>query len=433
MRRRQVLELVDQQVAVPRLLGPPERTVAQQQLDREQHLLVEVDDAAAFELGAKAREGLGQPGHVAPLVLDGERGPEAEADGGERLDVRRQGIGVEAAGAGGDQGFEQAAHVALLDHLGPPPQTVGDDAVAQGVEREDAPAHARGALGHLVAGLAVVGDRHHGGGLVGAVDDDVAQALGEHPGLARPRRGDDPRRPRPVGDRRQLVGRQLGRQGGQRRHRADVARLDRLGGDDGRPARESDGVVSPGAAVDPGGRAVGQPDVALGAAVGHVIRPAGRRVGVGVGVGRVEGRGARLQRLAPPPPDRVAAATGVVGVGPHEEVEPVVHEVEVGRQRGRVVAVPVGPDRAGGAELGGVDAEGDDHGAASGPVRVESVDDLGPTVGSGIERVEHGPVDGDDRGRGPGGRHRVADVHDDAPAEAGRARCGHGGEATEAV
>ena len=411
--RGQVLELVDQQVPVPRLLSPAERTVAQQQLDGEQHLLVEVDDATAFQLGPEAGERLGQPGDVAPLVLDRDGGPQAQADGGEGLDVGRQRVGVEPAGAGGDERFEQAPDLALLDHLGPPPQPLGDDAVAEGVEREDAPAHARGATGHLVAGLAVVGHGHDRRGLVASIDDQVAQALGEHPGLARPRRGDDPRRARPVGDGCELVGRQVGRRPGQRRHRAHVARLDRLGRHDGRPAGEGDDVVAAGAAVDPGRTAVGQHDVAVRLAV--------------------ERRGARLQGLATPPPDRIAAAAGVVGVGPHQEVEPVVRQVECGREHGRVVSGEVGPDRARGAEVGGVDPQGDDHRSAPGPVLVEGVDHVGSLVGRGVERVEDGAVDGDDRRRGPGGRHRVADVHDDAPAEAGRARCAHGGEATDAV
>ena len=47
VRRCEVLELVDQEMSVARLLGPAERPVAQEQLDGQQHLLVEIDDAPA--------------------------------------------------------------------------------------------------------------------------------------------------------------------------------------------------------------------------------------------------------------------------------------------------------------------------------------------------------------------------------------------------
>ena len=259
-----------------------------------------------------------------------------------------------------------------LDDLGAPPQALGHDAVAEGVEREDAPAHPGRAGRHLVAGLAVVGHGHDRPGLVGPVDHEVAQALGEHPGLARPRRGDHPRRARPVRHRRQLVGRQIRRRGHGRGRGPDVARLDRLGRHDGRTRGERAGVVAPRATVDPRGGAVGQ---------GHVCRR--RRPPAS------SASAPALTGLAAPPPDRLDPAAGVVGVGPHQEVQPVVGRVEVGRQGRRIVAEAVGPQRSRGAELGRVDPEGDDHGGAGGPVAVQRVDHVGSLGRRGVDLVQH--------------------------------------------
>ena len=240
-----------------------------------------------------------------------------------------------------------------------------------------------------------------------------------------------------MGDGGELVGRQVGRGRGGGRHRVQVPGLDRVGRDHGGTPDHRHDVVAPRAAVDPGGRAVGQHDVArdrLAAGRAADATAAARAVTArAVAVLVLEDRGAGLGGLAPPPPDRLAAAPGVVGVGPHEEVEAVVGEVEVGGQGGRVVAGPVGPDRARGADLGGVDTEGDDDGAAPRPVVVEGVDHVAPPVGLGVEGVDDGAVDGDDRRGGPRRRHRVAHVDDDAPAEAGWARCAHCGEGSGAL
>ncbi len=288
--RGQVLELVHQQVAVPGLLGPAERTVPQQQLDGQQHLLVEVDDPAPGQLGAVGGERLGQAGHVAPIVLHVERVAQAQAHRGQRVDVGRQRVGVEPAGAPGHQGLQQPADVAHLQHLGPPAQARGDDLVAEGVEREDAAAHARGAGHHLVAGLAVVGDRHHRGRLVAPVEDQVAHALGQHPGLARARGGDDPGRTGAVGDRGQLVGCQVGRGRPLGRDRRQPPGLDRLGVHQ-RHAVEGDRRAPRGPPSTQAGEPSGSSDVA-------------RRLALG-GLDRAQAGG-----LAPPPPDRARLRRG---------------------------------------------------------------------------------------------------------------------------
>ena len=58
------------------------------------------------------------------------------------------------------------------------------------------------------------------------VRQQVASALGEHPGLARPGRRDDPGRPTGVGDGGELIGREIGR-GGVRAERGQRPVLER--------------------------------------------------------------------------------------------------------------------------------------------------------------------------------------------------------------
>ena len=88
------------------------------------------------------------------------------------------------------------------------PMRAAEDAVAPRVERLDARAEARQARRHLLLGLLVVGEGDARLPLVATVGEQVAVALGEHAGLARAGRGDDPRRPGAVGDGLELVGRQ---------------------------------------------------------------------------------------------------------------------------------------------------------------------------------------------------------------------------------
>jgi hypothetical protein len=438
--RRQVLELVDEEVAVTGLLRPPEGAVAEQQLDREQHLLVEVDHPAPAQLVAVGGERLGEAGHVAPGLLDLGGVAQAEADLAQGVDVGRQRVGVEPPGHLGDQRLEQPADLALLDHVGPPAEAGRHQVVAEGVEREDAGADTARARRHLVAGLAVVGDGDDARRLVAPVDDQMAQAGGEHAGLARARRGDDAGGAGAVLDRRQLVGRQVdggrragglggllrrhpgeppvivvvGRRHGIRRRRLGLGRgdrrrvlggaaalghggehalLDRLGVDEG-GADVARRQVAPGAAVDPRRRAVGQQDVAR--AVGGGRRP-------------------QALGLAAPPPHGGAGA-GVVRVGPHEEVEPVERQVEPGVEQpgGRRLVV----DRV--AEAGRVDRQGDDHRPAGRPGLVQGGDHR-------LGRGQHRLVDGDHRGVGPRRRDGVARGDHHTPSQHGRPRNAHGG------
>ena len=62
--RREVLELVDEEVPARALDRAPERAVAEQDDERGVDLVVEVDGVAPSELIAEGREHLGQPRHV---------------------------------------------------------------------------------------------------------------------------------------------------------------------------------------------------------------------------------------------------------------------------------------------------------------------------------------------------------------------------------
>ena len=130
------------------------------------------------------------------------------------------------------QRLDDVAGRALLDDAPVRPGQLADVEQPEGVERADRRPEPGGALPQLVGGLHVVG---HGGdqvGLVVPVGEQVAEPLGQHPGLARAGRGDDAGRPARVGDRRQLVRRQLRRRLGEAGRR-EPAGVDRVAVDDG--------------------------------------------------------------------------------------------------------------------------------------------------------------------------------------------------------
>ena len=300
MGRGEVLELVDQQVATGPLHRPPERTVGQQHLDGGVDLLVEVDRPALGEPGPEGGEHLGQPADVVPRALDDLGIGQPQPDRGQPLDVRSDRIGVGPPdAAAGQQVVDQPPDVGLVEHGRRAAAVLGDDPQPERVERADPGPERRGAGLHLQLGLLVVGDGEHRRRLVPAVDVEVAETLGEHPGLARPGRRDDPRRAGEVADGGELVGGQVGVGRDERRHDGEAADVDGLAVDH-RLGQRQRGARP---AVDPCRATVGQRDV-------------GRPVGRGDG-GVVEPSG-----LDAPPPHGVADA-GVVRVGPRQEVEAV--------------------------------------------------------------------------------------------------------------
>ena len=183
--------------------------VAQQELDGAVHLLVEVDDSRGRQLPPVRIEGGGQAGDVVPLGLHLLRIAQPEADQRQRLQVGTDGVGVEPAALGGHELRDQPADLALVQHARRPAVRLGEEGVAERVERLDArPEVGRAGL-HLLLGPLVVGHGQHALALEAPVDDQVAEPLRQHPRLARARRRDHPRRTGPVGDGGQLVGGQL--------------------------------------------------------------------------------------------------------------------------------------------------------------------------------------------------------------------------------
>ena len=217
-------------------------------------------------------------------------------------------------------------------------------------------------------GLLVVGDGEHAAGLVAPVDDQVAEPLGEHPGLARPGRGDDPGRAGAVGDGRQLVG-------GQRRPSGvdaggatvEPARLDGLGVDHGAGS------------VDVGRRARGPPSTQAGAPSGRVTS-----------AGACRAPRPRPSRAALRPHHHTGSPpAGVVGVGPHQEVQPVEPRLEARASRhGSIVVVDRAPEGSGSTASS----------TTTGRARPAPVQRRPPSRPVG----EHGLVDGDDRRGRPG-------------------------------
>ncbi len=228
VRGGEVLELVDQHMAVVGLHRAAQRAIAEQRLQRAEHLLVEVDGPTALELGAVARVRRGQAGHVVERRLDRGRIPEPQADQREAVEVRRDRVGVHAAALRRHEALDDRAHLALVEQLRPAPQRVAEEAVPPRVQRLDARAETGQPRGHLLLRLLVVGEGEHGLALVAAIGQEVAKPFGEHAGLAGAGRRHDAGRARAVADRRQLIGRQAGLRLLRLRLRDEQADLDRL-------------------------------------------------------------------------------------------------------------------------------------------------------------------------------------------------------------
>ena len=86
--RREVLELVDEEVPAAPLHRGAERAVGENRLDRRVDLLVEVDDAAVGEGGAVPGNSSPSPSTSSRDRLDLVRVAKAQADRRQRLQVR---------------------------------------------------------------------------------------------------------------------------------------------------------------------------------------------------------------------------------------------------------------------------------------------------------------------------------------------------------
>jgi len=116
--RRQVLELVHQEVPAPSLGGLSHRRVPEQEADGVLDLGVEIDRPGPGQGVAVAGQDLGEPHRIRELRLHRGRVAEADADGAQGLEVRGEGVGV-ALVAHLDEPVEDPAAVRLVEHRRP--------------------------------------------------------------------------------------------------------------------------------------------------------------------------------------------------------------------------------------------------------------------------------------------------------------------------
>ena len=222
LRGREVLELVDEQVPALGLELAPDRDVRQQHLERAVDLLVVIHHAVGRHAVAELLEHHREAVDVVAPRLDLVRRNEPEAHLRERFEVRRVHVGVRAR-TDREQRFDAPAHVPLGEHVLDVARTA-HDVEAERVQRPDlaqrAGTHIGEPLFHLGLGPHVVGHRAHRRRTPTALGDEQPEPLGEHARLAGTGRRDDPRRPAGMGDRRELIGREVGDDRRRRRRRA---------------------------------------------------------------------------------------------------------------------------------------------------------------------------------------------------------------------
>ena len=117
--RREVLELVDEEVPAASLHLGTERAVGEHRLDGRVDLLVEVDDATVAQGRAEAGEQLAEPVDVVARRLDLLRVAQSEADRRQRLEVRADRVDVRPpATMPGQQRVDEPANLAFVDDGG---------------------------------------------------------------------------------------------------------------------------------------------------------------------------------------------------------------------------------------------------------------------------------------------------------------------------
>ena len=218
LRHVRVLVLVDQDVLEPALVLLQDLGVLAEQLDDLHQQVVEVHRPGRLQarlvldvdLAVLALERVGGLGHrllrADQLVLP-QADPVVNASWREPLRVEAQvtdDVAGEALGVGGVVDAEVAR---VAERLGLGPQ----DAHAGGVERahphrlDDRPDQRLDAVAHLLGGLVGERDRQDRRRRR-AVVDEVGDAVGEHPGLARAGAGDHQQRAAAVHDGVELIG-----------------------------------------------------------------------------------------------------------------------------------------------------------------------------------------------------------------------------------
>jgi hypothetical protein len=260
--RREVLELVDEEVTAPCLEAPPQVPVGQEGLDRAVDLLVEVDRPQRSQSAPERIEGACEAGHVVARRLHLVGVAEAEAHGGEGLEVGRQTVSVGDGPPLRHEVLHDGSHLTLVED---PRATVAGEAQdleGECVEGLDPGPDVGGPLQHLLLGPLVVGDGQDALSLVAAIRDEVAEPLGEDPRLAGSRRCDHAGGAAAVGHGGQLVRCEVGGRRGRLRLDVEVPEVDRLPVDDTEAGELLGGQRASGPAVDPDGPAVGEHAVA---------------------------------------------------------------------------------------------------------------------------------------------------------------------------
>ena len=136
--RREVLELVDEQVPAASLHLGAERAVGEDRLDGRIDLLVEVDDATVTERAAVSREQLAESVDVVAGALDLVGVAQSEADRRQTFEVRADRIDVRpSASVPGQQRVDELAHLTLVDDRRLAAAVLAEHPQAKRVERAD--------------------------------------------------------------------------------------------------------------------------------------------------------------------------------------------------------------------------------------------------------------------------------------------------------
>jgi len=264
--RREILELVDEQHTTRPLGGPAGLGLREQDPDRSMDLSVEVDHPVAIQRTQVLRVHVDQPVDVTAVAhLGGCRIDQAEPYEPEGVDPGSDRVDVQLAG-GLDEAPEDSTDVGLvhgspLRRLRCERADTVDDRQGDRVEGSDLQPHQiGGAATHLLLGALV--ERHEGDRRRRKPPraDEVPRPLGEHPGLARTRRCDDPCGATGVRDGGELIRSEFGT-GDVRAGHGEVPVFDRDDVHDTDPADRIDVTERP--TVEPHRGSVGKLHVAV--------------------------------------------------------------------------------------------------------------------------------------------------------------------------